>query len=179
MPWCNATGNTHGLWNILAQKLTLNLIKLLDLTSWNGKKHGGHRNRSKYQVNMSSQTKDTGNFTNYLVSSKNNSVQSLSCVWLFAAPWTAAYQASLSTTNSWRPPKPMSIVSVMPSNHLIHCRPLLLPPLNLSQHQGAKSAILPSMGLQRINVIERLNNNYLLLFSEWDWFLKEFVVIVF
>ena len=75
MPWCNATGNTHGLWNILAQKLTLNLIKLLDLTSWNGKKHGGHRNRSKQQVNMSSQTKDTGNFTNYLVSSINNSVQ--------------------------------------------------------------------------------------------------------
>ena len=55
-----------------------------------------------------------------------SSVQLLSCVQLFAIPWTAAHQASLSVTNSWSPPKPMSIVSVMPSNHLILCRPLLL-----------------------------------------------------
>ena len=55
-----------------------------------------------------------------------SSVQSLSCVQLFATPWTAARQASLSITNSWSPPKPMSIESVMPSNHLILCRPLLL-----------------------------------------------------
>ena len=57
-----------------------------------------------------------------------SSVQSLSCVRLFDTPWTAACQASLSITNSWSPPKPMSIESVMPSNHLILCRPLLLPP---------------------------------------------------
>ena len=44
-----------------------------------------------------------------------------------ATPWTAAPQASLSITNSWSPPKPMSIESVMPSNYLILCRPLLLP----------------------------------------------------
>ena len=50
-------------------------------------------------------------------------------VQLFAAPWTAARQASLSITDSRSPPKPMSIVSVMPSNHLILCRPLLLLPL--------------------------------------------------
>ena len=43
-------------------------------------------------------------------------------------PWTAARQASLSITNSWSLPKLMSIESVMPSNHLILCRPLLLPP---------------------------------------------------
>ena len=43
-------------------------------------------------------------------------------------PWTTACQASLSITNSQSPPKLMSIVSVMPSNHLILCRPLLLPP---------------------------------------------------
>ena len=43
-----------------------------------------------------------------------------------AKPWTAAHQDSLSITNSWSPPKPMSIESVMPSNHLILCRPLLL-----------------------------------------------------
>ena len=56
-----------------------------------------------------------------------SSVQSLSCVRLFATPWTAAFQASLSITNSQRPPKPMSIESVMLSNHLTLCRPLLLP----------------------------------------------------
>ena len=57
-----------------------------------------------------------------------SSVQSLSCVWPFATPWTAACQASLSITNSQSPPKPMSIESVMPSNHLILCCPLLLLP---------------------------------------------------
>ena len=57
-----------------------------------------------------------------------SSVQSLSRVRLFATPWIAARQASLSITNSQSPPKPMSIESVMPSNHLILCRPLLLLP---------------------------------------------------
>ena len=57
-----------------------------------------------------------------------SSVQLLSCVQLFATLWTAARQASLSITNSRSPSKPMSIVSVMPSNHLILCRPLLLLP---------------------------------------------------
>ena len=58
-----------------------------------------------------------------------SSVQSLSHVWLFATPWTAASQAFLSITNSWSSLKLISIESVMPSNHLILCRPLLLPPL--------------------------------------------------
>ena len=57
-----------------------------------------------------------------------SSVQSLSRVWLFATPWNAARQASLSITNSRSPPKPMSIESVMPSSHLILCHPLLLLP---------------------------------------------------
>ena len=57
-----------------------------------------------------------------------SSVQSLSRVWLFVTPWTTACQASLSITNCQSPPKPMSIKSVMPSNHLILCRPLLLLP---------------------------------------------------
>ena len=56
------------------------------------------------------------------------SVQLLSRVRLFATPWTAARQASLPVTNSRSSPKPMSIESVMPSNHLIFCRPLLLLP---------------------------------------------------
>ena len=54
--------------------------------------------------------------------------QSLSCVWLFAIPWMAAHQASLSIINSWSPLKSMSIESMMPSNHLILCHPLLLLP---------------------------------------------------
>ena len=57
-----------------------------------------------------------------------NSVQPLSHVWLFVTPWTAAHQASLSITNSQSLLKLMSIESVMPSNHLILCSPLLLPP---------------------------------------------------
>ena len=56
-----------------------------------------------------------------------SSVQSLSRVWLFGTPWTAARQASLSITNSQSLLKLMSIESVMPSNHHILCRPLLLP----------------------------------------------------
>ena len=55
-------------------------------------------------------------------------VQSLSRVWLFAAPWTATCQASLSFSISWSLLRLMSIESVMPSNHLILCCPLLLLP---------------------------------------------------
>ena len=57
-----------------------------------------------------------------------SSVQSLSLIQLFATPWTAAHQASLSITNSQSLLKLMSIESVMLSNHLILCHPLLLPP---------------------------------------------------
>ena len=65
-----------------------------------------------------------------------NSVQLLSCVRLFVTPRTAARQAPLSIINSQSPPKPMSIESVMPSSHLILCRPLLLLP-----------SIFPSIGI--------------------------------
>ena len=67
----------------------------------------------------------------YLIHDIDNifsSVQSLSRVRLFATPWIAACQASLSITNSQSLLKLMSIELVMPSNHLILCRPLLLPP---------------------------------------------------
>jgi len=62
----------------------------------------------------------------YQAKERFSSVQSLSHVWLFATPWIPARQASLSITNSRSPPKPMSIESVMPSNHPILSRPLLL-----------------------------------------------------
>ena len=59
-----------------------------------------------------------------------SSVLSLSHVWLFATPWIAALQASLSITNFWSLPK------LMPSNHLILCRPLLLLPSIFPSYQG-------------------------------------------
>ena len=69
--------------------------------------------------------------SNYIIlefQSQFSSVWFLSRVRLFATPRTAGRQASLSITNSQSPPKLMSIESVMPSNHLILCCPLLLPP---------------------------------------------------
>ena len=57
-----------------------------------------------------------------------SSVQLLSHIWLFVTPWTAARQASLSITDSQSLLKLMSIESVIPSNHLILCHPILLPP---------------------------------------------------
>ena len=66
--------------------------------------------------------------TNSQFDDQFSSVQSLSLVQLFATPWTAACQASLSITNSRSSLKFKSIELVMPSNHLIFCRPLLLPP---------------------------------------------------
>ena len=67
-----------------------------------------------------------------LITTQFSSVQFSSVTQLlshvFATPWTTARQASLSITNSRSPPKPMSMESVMPPNHLILCHPLLLPP---------------------------------------------------
>ena len=72
----------------------------------------------------------SGYFQIFMVKRKYqfSSVQSLSCVQLFATPWTVAHQAFLSITNSWSLLKLMSIALVMPSNHLILCHPLLLSP---------------------------------------------------
>ena len=64
----------------------------------------------------------------YILLPQFSSVQALGRVWLFATPWTAAHQAFLSFTISQNLLKLMSIESVMPSNHLILCGPLLLPP---------------------------------------------------
>jgi len=79
----------------------------------------------------------------------SSSVQSFSHVQLFATPWTTSCQATLSITNSRSPPKPMSIVSVMPSNHLILCCPLLLlfstfPRIRVFSNESALH-ILPSI----------------------------------
>ena len=74
-----------------------------------------------------------------------SSVQLLSRVRLFVTPWTAACQASLSITNSQSLLKLMSIESVMPSNHLILCRPHLLPP-----------SIFPSIGVFSNESVRRI-----------------------
>ena len=103
-----------------------------------------------------------------------SSIQSLSRVWLFATPWTAAHQDSLSITHSRSLLKLMSIESVMPSNHLILCLPLILPP-----------SIFPSIRVFSNESVLRINwpkywsfnfsicpsNEYLGLISfRMDWF---------
>ena len=86
-----------------------------------------------------------------------SSVQSLSRVWLFATPWTAAHQASLSITNYWSRSKPMSTESVMPSNHLILCRPLLLlpsifPSISVFSNESTRSIRWPKYWCFSINI---------------------------
>ena len=81
-----------------------------------------------------------------------SSVQSLSLVWLFATPWIAARQASLSITNTWSLLKLMSIKSVMPSNHLILCHPLLLLPSIFPGIRGFQMSQLFASGGQSIGV---------------------------
>ena len=72
-----------------------------------------------------------------------SSVQFLSCVRLFATPWTAARQAPLSITNSQNPPKPISIELMMLSSHLILCHPLLSPSIFPSIRVFSSESVLP------------------------------------
>ena len=95
-----------------------------------------------------------------------SSVQSLSRVQLFATPRTAACRASLAITNSWSSLKLMSIESVMPSNHLILCRPLLLPSIFLSIRVFPVSQCFASRG-QNIGVSASAS---VLPMKTQDWF---------
>ena len=95
-----------------------------------------------------------------------SSVQSLSCVQLFVTPWTGACQASLSLTNSRSSPKLMSIESVMPSNHLIHCRPLLLLP---SIPPSIRVFSNESTLLMRWQIIGVSASSSVLLMNTQDW----------
>ena len=81
-----------------------------------------------------------------------HSVQSLSCVRLFATPWITAHQASLSSTNSWSLLKLMSIESAMPSSHLILCCPLLLLPQSLPASRSFPMSQLFASGGQSTGV---------------------------
>ena len=96
-----------------------------------------------------------------------SSVQSLSRVRLFATPWIAACQASLSITNSWSLLKHMSIKSVMPSSHLILCHPLLLlPPISQASGSFPMSQLF-TWGGQSIEVSASTS---VLPLNTQDWF---------
>ena len=102
------------------------------------------------------------------ISLQFSSVQSLSRVRLFAAPWTAARQASLSITNSQSLPKLMSIESVMPSNHLILCHPHLLLPSIFPSNQGLFQWV--SSSHQVAKVLEfQLQHQSVLPMNTQDW----------
>ena len=111
--------------------------------------------------------------TKIMASGPISSVQSLSHVWLFTTPWTAAHQASLSITNSRSSPKPMSIESVMPSNHFILCHPLLLlpsifPSIRVFSSESALRIRWPKYWSFSFNI--SLSNEYPGLISFWmDW----------
>ena len=104
---------------------------------------------------------------------KFSSVQSLSRVQLFATPRTAARQASLSITNSWKLAQTMSIKSVMPSNHLILCHPLLLlpsifPSIRVFSNKSALRIRWPKYWSFRFNISP--SNEYSGLISfRMDW----------
>ena len=101
-----------------------------------------------------------------------SSVQSLSRVQLFETPWTAACQASLSITNSQSLPKLMSIESVIPSNHFILCRPLLLPSIFPSIRVFSSESVLRMRWPKYWSFSFSINppNDYSgLIFNRMDW----------
>ena len=102
----------------------------------------------------------------------SSSVQLLSCVRLFATPWTAASQASLSITNSRSSPKLMSIESVMPSSHLILCHPFLLLPQSLLASGSFPMSHLFTWGGQSIGVSALAS---VLLKNTQDWSPSEWI----
>ena len=94
-------------------------------------------------------------------------------VWLFATPWTAAHQASLFITNPWSLPKLMPIESVMPSNHLILCHPLLLlssifPSIRLFSNESVLHTRWPNYWSFSLN-ISPSNEHSGLISPRMDW----------
>ena len=104
----------------------------------------------------------------------SNSVQSLSCVWLFVNPWTAARQASLSITNSQGLLKLMSIESVMPSSHLILYYPFFLPPsifhsIRVFSSESVLSIRCPNIGVSASASVLPMNIYAGLISFRMDW----------
>ena len=107
-----------------------------------------------------------------------SSVQSLSCVRLFATPWTAACQAFLSITNTQSLPKLMSIESVMPSNHLILCRPLLLlpsifPSIRVFSNESALRIDGQSIGVSAATSVPQMNTQDWSPFGWTGWIILQ------
>ena len=102
----------------------------------------------------------------HLILVQFSSDQSLSHVWLFVIPWTAAWQVSLSLTLSWILLKLMSIESVMPSNHLVLCRPLLLLP---SIFPGIRSFLMSHLFTSGGQIIGASASTSVLLINIQDW----------
>ena len=103
-----------------------------------------------------------------------STVQLLSCVWLFEAPWTAACQASQSITNAWSLLKLISIESVMPSNYLVLCHPLLLlpsifPSIRVFSNESALRIRWPKYWSFSLNISSSNEYSGLISFST-DWF---------
>ena len=97
-----------------------------------------------------------------------SSVQFFSCVQLFATPWTAAHQASLSFTISWSLLKLLSVQLMMPSNHLILCHPLLLlpsifPSIGVFSNESVLRIRWPDIGVSALASVLPMNIQ--------DWFL--------
>ena len=117
----------------------------------------------------------------FIMYTSTNSVQSLSHVLLFKTPWTAAHQASVSISNSQSWLKLMSIESVMPSNHLILCHPLLLPPsifpsIRVFSNESLLPILWPSTGVSPLASFLPMNiqdwfplgwNGWISLQSKW------------
>ena len=104
-----------------------------------------------------------------------SSVQLLSCVRLFVTAWTAAHQASLSITNSQSLLKLISIESVMPSNHLILCRPLLLlpsvfPSIRVFSNDSALHIRWPKYWSFNFSINPSSEYSVLTSFDFLDWF---------
>ena len=102
-----------------------------------------------------------------------SSVQSLSCVWLFATPWTAAHQTSLSITNFQSSPKPTYIESVMPSDRLILCRqlfrlPSIFPSIRVFSNESALCIRWPKYWSFSLN-ISPTNEDPGLISFRMDW----------
>ena len=102
-----------------------------------------------------------------------SSVQSLTRIWLFATPWTAARQASLSITNSWSLPKLMFTESMMPCNNLILCHPLLpltsvFPSIRVFSNESALHSKWPKYWSFSFN-ISASNEHPGLISFRMDW----------
>ena len=102
-----------------------------------------------------------------------SSVQMFSRMWLFATPWIAAHQAPLTITNSWSPPKPTCIESVMLSNHPILCHPLFIPPsifpsIRVFSNESALHIRWPKYWSFSFN-ISPSNEHPVLIYFRMDW----------